>query len=548
MAIGFTPSELGGGVRASSPPRVVLSPAEIIARSSHEQRTAVLAIAESLRARDGEGRFILRAYPGTGKTSTLIAATVTAIDQCGSDIRIAFLAYNADVSTDVYERTRSLNHAPLKVSTFHALGVSTVYTQYPNTQIDAERKSKLCSKSVPYAFRRAVNQLVSLAKQYNIGVDHELDSTESRALLRDLIDRFDILDLITKAPLQFTIDVLVNYALAVLVLSISIESTLIDYNDMLWVCTRLNLPLGIFDLILVDEFQDINPARLRMVDMLVSSNPLSTLVGVGDENQAIYAFTGAMADSMDIAIRHYDALVYPLTVSFRCSRAAVELAREYIPDIKSWEGAKEGSERHITFAELGIDYRPAPGDALLCRNTAPLLLAYTALTDAGIPCTIAGRDMADSMMRFIARLQERFDGVDVPIIDLLKLAEEITYAEIKIFTASDRQSKAQFASDRLDSLLNAAVGCNSIGAIKSRINLIFAKSNKDRLASRVVLSTIHRAKGREWRDVSILGFDELIPSKYAVQDWQLEQERNLAVVAVTRAYDNVIFVDLPENK
>jgi DNA helicase-2/ATP-dependent DNA helicase PcrA len=58
----------------------------------------------------------------------------------------------------------------------------------------------------------------------------------------------------------------------------------------------------------------------------------------------------------------------------------------------------------------------------------------------------------------------------------------------------------------------------------------------------VTLSTVHKSKGREWPRVFLLGQEKYMPSKYARQAWQLEQEMNLIYVAYTRAMSELIFV------
>jgi DNA helicase-2/ATP-dependent DNA helicase PcrA len=50
----------------------------------------------------------------------------------------------------------------------------------------------------------------------------------------------------------------------------------------------------------------------------------------------------------------------------------------------------------------------------------------------------------------------------------------------------------------------------------------------------LTLSTIHRAKGKEWNRVYVLGESTLQPSKYARTEEQKQQERNLMYVCATR--------------
>jgi len=63
----------------------------------------------------------------------------------------------------------------------------------------------------------------------------------------------------------------------------------------------------------------------------------------------------------------------------------------------------------------------------------------------------------------------------------------------------------------------------------------------------VKLMTIHAAKGLEWPTVILIGFnDGILPSKYAISSGDLEEERRLAYVAITRARDNLHVAARPE--
>ena len=53
----------------------------------------------------------------------------------------------------------------------------------------------------------------------------------------------------------------------------------------------------------------------------------------------------------------------------------------------------------------------------------------------------------------------------------------------------------------------------------------------------VLLSTIHKSKGREWKKVFWL---QTGPSKWARKDWELQQETNLCYVATTRAIEELV--------
>jgi len=62
-----------------------------------------------------------------------------------------------------------------------------------------------------------------------------------------------------------------------------------------------------------------------------------------------------------------------------------------------------------------------------------------------------------------------------------------------------------------------------------------------------VLSTIHGAKGLEWPTVIVAGCNEgILPSKQAIAADEIEEERRLMYVAMTRARDHLVIAVRPE--
>ena len=60
----------------------------------------------------------------------------------------------------------------------------------------------------------------------------------------------------------------------------------------------------------------------------------------------------------------------------------------------------------------------------------------------------------------------------------------------------------------------------------------------------LTLSTVHKAKGREWDRVYLYGRNRYMPSHYAKQAWEMQQENNLIYVAITRAKNELVEVEL----
>jgi DNA helicase II / ATP-dependent DNA helicase PcrA len=116
---------------------------------------------------------------------------------------------------------------------------------------------------------------------------------------------------------------------------------------------------------------------------------------------------------------------------------------------------------------------------------------------------------------------------------------------------ADESSDARDRLDNLAELVTIAsdfdeesVDAQSIDAFLERISLS-APSDDSGSAESVVLMTIHIAKGLEWPTVIITGWEDgLFPSlrerEGQSEDMQLEEERRLAYVAITRARKQLV--------
>ena len=91
--------------------------------------------------------------------------------------------------------------------------------------------------------------------------------------------------------------------------------------------------------ILLDEFQDTNPAQMRLVQLL-TNNPVSegrpNVMAVGDDDQAIYAFQGALYSNMIDFYRTYrNVTVINLTANYRSHPDILSTAQNIAEQIES---------------------------------------------------------------------------------------------------------------------------------------------------------------------------------------------------------------------
>lgn len=307
---------------------------------------------------------------------------------------------------------------------------------------------------------------------------------------------------------------------------------LIDFQDQIYMPALFGYPVSPVELLFVDEAQDLDPLQHKFLSRMLSST--SQLCAVGDPAQAIYAFRGALSDSMFQLEKAHNLIQLPLNVSYRCPKAVVREAQKYVQDIQPFDDATEGEVAHWKI--WGKEDLTNGSWAIVCRNNAPLLeLAFKFLRQ-GIPCTMLGRDIGAGLKRLVNSLVPK--GSDaIPIEAFFPRLESWASNEI-----ARRPKKEASVRDKVESLLAVGRGCKSSAELIQVLDQLFSKSSAP-----IVLSSIHKAKGLEWPNVIFLDSFR-IPSKYATLPWEQEQEQNLAYVAITRAQQRLVYADVKHFK
>ena len=146
-----------------------------------------------------------------------------------------------------------------------------------------------------------------------------------------------------------------------------------------------------------------------------------------------------------------------------------------------------------------------------------------------------GRDLGAGLTSLVKRVKAR--GIDALIEKLIAWRDR----EVAKHTAKGEELKAEAITDRVECVLTVIDSLDenhrTVPALLAAIEGLFSDQG-----GCLTLSTVHKAKGKEWQTVAILRPD-LMPSKWARQDWQADQEQNLIYVAYTRAKKNLIFIE-----
>ena len=472
-----------------------------------------------------KGNLVVEAAAGSGKTYTLVKA-LSLIPQ---DKRVLMTAFNKDI---VKELTKKVKEFPnVEVRTLHGLGMILTtrglriggmkpegykYTQliYNHWQDLTKTNINKLSRNARKSFVENTKKLVDFGRFY-------LATTRS-----------EMIELMTKYDIPCVADE-VDVALKVMAIGgKNLDS--IDYTDMIWMphIYDLHLQECEYDFIMVDECQDLNVAERNLVLRCLKEG--GRLIAVGDSNQCIYGFSGSDPDSFRAIQSIPNTVSMPLSISYRCPESVVKFAQNLVPSIEAKQGAEEG----VILDCVSLD-DVHDGDMVLCRNNAPLLQVYCKLLEQGKRAYIRGSDVGKNLQNIVIGTHKDYlhtnlkqDGV------FIRLYEDLFNSRKAIMERYGISQEDAMKHETIQAKLDMIRALEVLGAdlttteeLTKKIKDIFPKNDK---GEGIMLSTVHKAKGLEADNVFI-ACASLMPSKSALDEWQVQQERNLMYVAYTRA-------------
>jgi DNA helicase II / ATP-dependent DNA helicase PcrA len=415
------------------------------------------------------------------------------------------------------------------VATLNSVGFRIVKSNFKNVVLDSDKVQNIIDEiwqphtemeaSIKRTVINATEKLVALCQGYLVEPD--------TATLLEISDRHDV-------ELSSDIQDIV-FGLVPKVLEIDKARTgVISFNDQLWLPVVLNLSCPKYDVIFVDEAQDLNACQHQLVLRLLAPNGRAIIVG--DTNQAIFGFRGSDVDSIPNLIRLLEENTnkpvkqFPLTVTRRCAKNIVTVAQSYVPQIKALETAIEGNIVEVDIGKMQFE----PNDMVVCRCNAPLTSIAYSLIKKGMKAIIRGRDIGKGLLNLIDRLRPK--GIN----DLYEKLQAWANKEIEKVRGTRREDAiTQRVQDQAGCISALAENCDNITELQGLITSIFEDfDNAGKPKGAVILSSIHRAKGLE-ADRVIWAYPEIVIK--TTQEWQGIQERNLKYVASTRAKKELIF-------
>ncbi len=483
---------------------------------------------------------VVQAGPGSGKTTTLVAGAQLLIASGTPARDLLFVAFNKAIVAELAERLP----AGVRAATMHSFGMQILRDHLPSLEVKNFKYSDL---------------IKNLLAEEGVRPYKHPKYKEVSDACKDLLNtvRLNLMDFSVHEELLNALeDSQPDYPKAHGGVIVSaVQQALIqgqrsaerrgeiDFTDMLYLPWKLDLsPKDKYPIVMADELQDQSDLQRWLT--LRAMKPGGQLVGVGDKNQSIYLFAGARADSMDRVQKAVRAEVLPLSVTRRCPVSHVLLAQALAGDdsVQPAPGAAHGEARIVSHDEFTRQVKE--GDAVLCRTNRPLISQAFEFIRAGRRAKIRGRDIGQGLIKTVDAVANTLAGFTLPAF----LSEMELYGSEKVMALHNRTDlneeqvaqRVQEVQDRVEviQLIAEESKATSVEDVRACIERLF----DDSLGDFILLSTIHKSKGLEFSDVYLLE-PEKLPAIFAQKSADdIQAERCVTFVALTRAKRGLFFV------
>jgi len=545
-----------------------------------------------------QGPLLIFAGAGSGKTRSITYKTAYLIQELKvSPESILLLTFTNKAASEMKSRVQKLvDQAPSFSSTFHSfaarllrlhgprLDLSRSFVIYDDddqkkliTQIIKDLKldsSTLKPNSVLAAISQAKNELIS-ATEYLQYAHGEFFQNVSKIYLEyqrrlKKAQALDFDDLLFMAVKLFT-----------------------DHPDILEKYRQR------FQYILIDEYQDTNQAQFFLTKLL-AKNAVHLCV-VGDASQSIYAWRGADFRNLDRLKKEFPQLaVINLETNYRSTPDILKVAHAVIShntthpilELKTSRPSNSNlvhlftASDDLAEAQFIVDqinrflldpkhqYDDLTDFVVLYRTNAQSRLLEETLIRAGLPYRLVGGTPFYHRMEIkdaLAYLRYIYNPLDIISQQRLEKLGKRRFKKFQTFNQKLDSKKSTRRGglpptqdllqqvlkesgyldkydpenpedrnrlDNLKELESVAQDFPDLGEFLENVALV---AREDQTATGVTLMTLHSAKGLEFSVVFMVGLEEgLFPhSRCLGEKDQLEEERRLCYVGITRAKDHL---------
>lgn len=509
------------------------------------------------------GPVVVLAGAGTGKTRVITHRIAHGIDTGAySPGRVMAVTFTAKAAGEMRGRLRMLGVAGVSARTFHAAALAQLNFFWPT----------LAGDTMPGIVDNKVRLLAHVADGMGISPDvptlrDVASGIEWRKVTMRSIDDYVAArpQAIGRLAIDRVADLHRGYE------KLKDERRQLDFEDVLLACAGMleaepHVARAVqeqYRHFTVDEFQDVSPLQHRLLELWLGDR--RDLCVVGDASQTIYTFAGADARFLlGFESRHEGAVVVRLQTNHRSDAAILAVANDLmrdrpgalhlvaaddaeraggmapLPTVTAFDDDEDearGVARRIAQQiDAGTDPRAI---AVLYRAHAQSAELGAALADAGIASTVLGGrrffdlpEVRQAVMELraasVAPIETGFSDTVRDVLRSRGLTDEPP-------AAGGALRDAWEARAAILRLAEEAPPGTTLRGFTDELTAR-ARTHDEPALRTVTLATIHAAKGLEWEHVHIVGLSEgLLPISYATTFEQIDDERRLAYVGITRA-------------
>ncbi|GAA3927832.1 ATP-dependent helicase [Microbacterium soli] len=318
----------------------------------------------------------------------------------------------------------------------------------------------------------------------------------------------------------------------------------------------------------VDEYQDVSPLQNRLLELWLGDR--RDICVVGDASQTIYSFAGAQQRFLlEFERRYPDATVVRLETNYRSrapilavanalmrgrpgalalqpaqADAAIEPgaadAPASVPTVTAYDSEQEEAEGIAAAVAERIGAGTSPSDiVVLYRAHAQSAVLQQALAARGIATSVLGGtrffDMPEVRQAVLALRGAAVAPTDIGFLPTVRDVLRGLGLTDEPPEAGGAQRDGWEARRAILRLAEEAPAGTTLRTFADEL-MARAKDQHEPALRTVTLSTLHAAKGLEWPHVLLAGWAEgALPISYATTFEQIDEERRLAYVGITRA-------------
>jgi len=272
--------------------------------------------------------------------------------------------------------------------------------------------------------------------------------------------------------------------------------------------------------LVIDEAQDMDADEFTLVNTLMEHNEDMRVIAVGDDDQNIYEFRGSSSEYLERFIVDNNAAKHELIDNYRSKSNLVEFANQFVERIP--RRLKETPIRAVQIDSGKIKIaRHRSGNLIeplvqdiLASDLSGTSCVLTKTNDEALQLT--GLLLKNGMPAKLIQTNDSFSLYNLDevrfFLDKLKLTDEVTTIGDDVWENAKRELSSQYRrSNKLDICLNLIrdfEAANTKNKYKSDLEVFIRESRLEDFVGEggetIFVSTIHKAKGKEFDNVFLL--------------------------------------------